>query len=682
MSRVFRLLAASLVTFLVATLGLVLGSGSAGAEPPFRVPTQISDTIDVLDADERQDLETAIDALFENQDIRLWVVFVSDFAGVPSETWGVQTAQLSEFGNTDVLMAVATEDRAYRLDVPQALDTISDAEIRALEQDSIEPLLNEGNWGAAAVSAANGLEQASATSSSDSGGLWVAVLVIAAVIGGAVVYTRVRTRRRREDAVRVAEQVDGTDEAAIARIPLDILDDKARSTLVETDEAVRSSAEELSAARDELGDAGARPFVDALTESKAALAQAFSLRHQLDDAVPESPDDRRRMLTEILRLCTDADARLDEKVEEFDAIRDLLINSEARLDALTRNQVELTARIEKSATTLAGLQSRFPSSVLEPIERNVDLAREQLELADENIDLGRDAAAAPVGRQGPVVAAVRTAESALADARSLLDGIDHAESDIGAAVSQLPAALEDARSDVAAADRLAQHGGDELATARTATAEALTYAEANGETDPLGSMNGLVAADALLDAALAAATSTKEQDDHARARLDRDLLQAASQVRAASDFIDTRRGAVKAEARTRLAEAERHLDAAQKLAPTDAPRALQHAAAATALAARSAHQAQADVSDWEERQRPQQPGGFGGGSAAGGILAGVLIDSVLRSGGGGFGGGLGGGRRYGGNRGGGGFGGFGGGPRSFGGSGSSGRIGRSSGGRF
>ncbi|MGB6183039.1 MAG: TPM domain-containing protein, partial [Rhodococcus sp. (in: high G+C Gram-positive bacteria)] len=111
-----------------------------------------------------------------------------------------------------------------------------------------------------------------------------------------------------------------------------------------------------------------------------------------------------------------------------------------------------------------------------------------------------------------------------------------------------------------------------------------------------------------------------------------------------------------------------------QLAGTDAPTALQHAAAALTMSAQASHLAQADVADWEATQRPRHTGGYGSNSSAGGILAGVLIGSVLN-------GGSSRGRSYG-NRRGGGYGGFGGGPRSFGGAGSSGRIGRSSGGRF
>jgi hypothetical protein len=140
-------------------------------------------------------------------------------------------------------------------------------------------------------------------------------------------------------------------------------------------------------------------------------------------------------------------------------------------------------------------------------------------------------------------------------------------------------------------------------------------------------------------------------------------------ITAAGDFLNTRRGVIGAEARTRYAEAQRHLQAAQQLQGTDPSTALQHAQAATTLATHALRAAQSDVSTWEANQRPRGGGG-GGNNAAGAILGGILINSVLRGGGGGprsYGGPSSSGR--GGGFGGGGFGGGGGGRGSRGGGG-------------
>ena len=97
----------------------------------------------------------------------------------------------------------------------------------------------------------------------------------------------------------------------------------------------------------------------------------------------------------------------------------------------------------------------------------------------------------------------------------------------------------------------------------------------------------------------------QEQAERTRQKLQQDLTAAQSQVTSAADFIGTRRGAVGAEARTRLSEAQRHLQAAQQLASTDTAQALQHAQAATQLGAKALWAAQSDVRQWEQRQQPR-----------------------------------------------------------------------------
>ena len=64
------------------------------------------------------------------------------------------------------------------------------------------------------------------------------------------------------------------------------------------------------------------------------------------------------------------------------------------------------------------------------------------------------------------------------------------------------------------------------------------------------------------------------QNRRAAASLEQALMTARSTIDAADDFINTRRGAVGPEARTRLAEAQRHFDLAVELGRDDPTRAL------------------------------------------------------------------------------------------------------------
>jgi hypothetical protein len=187
--------------------------------------------------------------------------------------------------------------------------------------------------------------------------------------------------------------------------------------------------------------------------------------------------------------------------------------------------------------------------------------------------------------------------------------------------------------------------------------------------DPVAALRLLDEAATALDKALADARAEQERARRAAATLDHALLTARSAVAAASDFIATRRGAVGSEARTRLAEAQRHL----QLAGGDDPvTALREAQQADAMAQQALRAARSDVDRW-------QGGSMGGGGGLGVDLGSLVLGGILS---GAFGGGYRRGGGYGGgySRGGG----FGGGgsrsPGSFGGSSTRGR--RGGGGRF
>ncbi|RVW10988.1 TPM domain-containing protein [Prescottella agglutinans] len=668
-----RSLTATVLGALLSLVILTFTPGAASAETPMRLPEHITDVSGVLDAGQRSDVQDALDTLYDEHKVSLWVVYVADFDGLSPDAWTERTAAMSGLGNRDALLAVATTDRSYYFDVPKALSEVTNSEIDSINQGSVEPALREQDWSGAAIAAAGGLGDAmTATHTSLKVlGIGAAVLVVAGL--GVYLYSRKKRGERHEQSVAAAREVDPTDAEALAALPIPTLDTLAKDALVDMDNAIRTSEEELNLAVGEFGADNTAPFTKAFEQARTTLASAFTIRQRLDDDIPETPQQQRQMLVELVTTCARADKELNARVAEFDSMRDLLLDAPARLDALTQAVVALTVRVPQSDATLATLRTEFPASVLATIEHNPDMARERITFAEQNIAAGRDAVALPAGKQGPAVVAIRAAEGALDQARTLLDAVDRADTDIRHAIATLPDAMADVQQGISTAAGLAAQGGQKLADAKSAAEEALRNAQATKDTDPLGSFSKVVEADAKLDAVLAEAQEARQQADRARARLNQDLTAAQSQVTAAADFISTRRGAVGAEARTRLSEAQRHLQAAQQLADSDPSQALQHAQAATQLGSRALWAAQADVNRYQDDQRPPSGGVSGrGGNAAGAILGGILIDSMLR-------GGMGRGGSWGG-RGSGGWGGPG--PGSFGGPSSSDRIGRGGGGRF
>ncbi len=659
----------ALAVVLFALCAALWAPAAAVAEQPQRLPGQITDLAGALDAGQTADVQAAFDQLFDEHGVRMWVVYVTDFDGVPAETWGNQTYAQSSLDETrDGLLAVATMDRAYYFTTPST-GGIGQADADEIRHDAIEPALGAGDWAGGAIAAAGGVADAAG---GGGGGMSVGTMVVGvgvgvAAIGGFTLYSRRRKTRLDQKQVEAARTVDPEDTATLATLPLPALDERARESLVEADEAVRASADELDIARGEFGDDATAQFAAALAKARRTLGAAFELRQRLDDAIPETPQQRREMLIEIISSCGRADRELDEKVDKWDAMRNLLITADEHIETLTQRVVAVSARLPESEATLTRLRTEFPGDVLSSIDDNVDLARGRLEFAEESVEQAREAVAQRVGQQGAAVVAIRAAESALTQADSLLDAVDHAQNDIRRAIGTLPDAMDDLQQGVTAAGTfdgrpgVGGQGAAALTTARREAEDALAYAEANKESDPLTSARRVAEADAALDAALEQVEQASERAEQARKRLDHDLLTAESQVTAAADFISTRRGAVGPNPRTRLTEAQRHLDAAKAARESDPATSLQHAQSAISLGHRALMEAQADVAEWNRRNRPPTSGHHrGGGSNAGAVLGGIVIGSILRGGGGG------------------GFGG--GGPRSFGGSGSSGRVG--GGGRF
>jgi TPM domain len=665
--RIARLLSVLLAVLVVA----VLMAPTTAAKPPFRLPSFVTDDANALSGAEMDQVLQAVDKLYAERNTRLWVVFVDTFSGQNATTWAENTQRASDLGDFDALLAVATVDRAYAFLVPNSATELSSSQVTDLRRTSIEPALRDGDWAGAALAAANGLNK---PADSGTGLSSLELLVILAVIALAALllwwWSRRRRRKRREAEFAAARRVDPTDPQALATVSLDALDDLSKSMVVEVDNAVRTSTNELTLAVEEFGERRTEPFTRAVNDAMATLDQAFNVRQQLDDAIPETPAQRRDLLTRVVVAAAKADRELEAQAESFSKLRDLVINAPARLDTLTQQLVDITAQINPSEQKLAALYSEFDAGALASVAENVDTAKERLAFADHNITRGRALARrATAGQQTELVECVLAGESALGQARSLLGAVDSAGSDIRQAAATMPAAIEDIQAGIKQAGALLAQGNvsqaTELAAARDAAAAAVAAAQRTGSADPLGAFTQLTKADADLDRLLVAVEEQREAAERLTRALDEALFTARSRVRSVSDFIDTRRGSIGPEARTRLAEAVRHIGAAEAKRASDPSEAVAHANGAAMLAAQAQAAAKADV---EHAQRsymgPRGGGGGNMGAVIGGILIGNMLGGAMR---GGFGGGFGGG--------GGGFS-----PGSFGGSGGGGMLG--GGGRF
>jgi hypothetical protein len=728
----------------VVALLLLTGAGVAIADAPFRLADRVTDRAGVLDPAGKAAVQQAVDGLRAERGYDLFVVYVRSFDGAQPQAWADRAGTLSQLGRTDVLLAVATQDRAYYVSYAQDFP-LSQQTTDAIADKDVEPRLVANDWAGAAVGLADGL-RSGGPASSGGGGIGVGGLVVGGVaVAGIGGYLLVRRRRRAKAAAPADAPAPETGE--FADVKTDDLAYRGSQALLDVDDAVRRSEVELSAARAHFGDAAVAEFAAALDAARGEMLRGFTLRQQLDDDIPEDEPTKRRMLAEIITVCRSADERLDAQVAAFDQLRNLEATAPEYLAGLAARLDATNSRLPVAEARWAALQKQYAPGSWEPAAGNLDQARSLLtgaaaELAeahkalatseaagrpagdgatrppaaaderagdgatrppaaaderagdgatrppaaaDERAGDGAVAAADPVAAEGgersgrsAAVVAGRAAEQAMTQAEALLDGIGRLGTDLAAAGERIATARAETEQDIAEARALlaaGESGGASgelsglVARAESALASA-TAAQSATPPDPMAALRLIDEADTALDRGLVTARDAQAASRRAATARDQALLTARPAVAAAEDFIASRRGAVGTDARTRLAEAQRHLAQAQVPGINPAA-ALAEAQAADALARQSLELARSDVSRWSS----------GGGGATGGGLAGELGGLVL--GGilaGGFSGGRGGGYSGGYGRGGGFGGGFGGG--SSGGFGGSGGGRRGGGGRF
>ncbi len=649
-------------------VALAFGSGLAPADDPIRLQGQITDKSGVLGS-RTGEVQAALDRLQQQGQTQLFVAYVPDFGDRSAQQWADETALINGLGINDLLLAVATRQRNYHLSGDT--EGLSQAQLNQISSVAIEPALQRNDWAGAAVGAANGTVAtltgqpvvtptiipgppdigSSATGRNGGGTGWVGPVLLlgGAGAGGYLLYRSMRRRGTVGPGGR-GYPVDADDAAAL---PTPELSKRASSLLIETDDAIKTSEQELGFAQAEFGDDVIEPFNAALDTARMQVQEAFKLRQQLDDSHPETEPVRREMLSKIIQHCETANQTLDVQTEAFDQLRALREHAPEILTKLGGQVDALGIRLPAVTATMGELTARYSTGALSPVNGNIDQAQQRIAAARDAVAKGNAALAAD--NRGEAAMAARAGEDAVGQATTLLDAIDRMAADLAEAKDKIAAALTDAAADLDAAHSLRANGSrhaaelsDEIAVAEQAIASVRRDIDA-GLTDPLGTLRRLEEADAALDRALVEVRDTQARDDRARAALDQTILAARAEIDAVSDFITTRRGAVGSEARTRLAEAKRHLGQAVGLTDTDASAALNHAQQAHALAEQANQYAQSDVNQWSSPSGGivVTPGGLGRGGGMGGmgglVLGGILIDSMFGGGGGTYGGRRGGG---------------------------------------
>lgn len=692
---------------LTALAALTFLASPVRAEDILRLEGPITDTTGVL-AEGANEIEAAIESALD-QGVQVFVLFVQSTDGLTAEEYAADTASENSLGGDDALILVALEDRTDQVWVADGLDEISNAELDDIVAGTLEPGLREGDFPAAVIDTIEALAAAntiavpttvpvtpapeSTTPGGGGGGVddgdgpgLGPLLALAAIIAGAFLVWR--SRRGRIAGPGLGGAASGPtppDPAALAR--------QANALLIATDERIRDAAQETDFAEAQYGAEAATPFRAAVADARDELAQAFVVRQRLDDETPEDEPTRVSMLQEIIDRTTRAQGRLDAETERIRALRDLERDAPDTLVELPARIEAIEDRLDATEATMTDLR-RYAESVWTPVRGNLEEARKGLSGARTAVTFGSEAAADD--DRSAVAVATRTALEGMTGAGQLLDAIDSLAASVQEALRRIPEELAEATRDLAEAGRsqsgqLGPSAADARRKAETALATAQTAATAQ-PADPVTSLRLATEAHRLADEALVEARDAAEAAVRLHAAATSTFQTASAEVARAAMFISSRRRGVGEVARTRLAEANRHLSTANGLLATDAATAQQEAQRALALAQEAIRQAQDDFSDWDQGgpgwgQRRAAGGDETAqilGSILGGVIGGVLSGGGRSGGGWGgspWGGGMGGGGGIGRSSGGGWGGGGGFGSGGFGGGGGGGG-GRSSGGRW
>lgn len=427
-------------------------------------------------------------------------------------------------------------------------------------------------------------------------------------------------RKREEQAAQEAQDAD------LAR--------RAKSALVAVDERIRTTNDELAFAAAELGDGATRELREALKSVTLHLGEAFTLNQLNHDEIPDTLEELRTRNARIVQLCEWADDLLDDRTGALAKDIERVRRAPEILTQVRADAESLRSRVPGARETIARLSLRYAPSALQQVVEGADESEQLLVFAAHSADVSerrRDAR-----RPEEANLALETSTEAVRRATSILDGIEDFEIEALRAESTLADVIADSRGELVAA-RQAPPVPAVVAAVSALEAALAALPPAGTKPDPFAELSQLRDANSGLDAAIAVARERAARPIPSVAHVRHALDDADRQIAVARNVIAGHRGWIGADARTRLAEAERTRIDAEPLAAAEDTReqAMGLARRSGALASEALQLAQRDI----DSSRPQDPGwggpqGGGGrrggvSDAMGGILGGLVIGSLL-----------------------------------------------------
>ena len=365
---------------------------------------------------------------------------------------------------------------------------------------------------------------------------------------------------------------------------------RAKGLIVRADTAVREADREVAFAEAQFGAAAAREVREALETARGRLREAFLLQQRLDDAEPDTAAERRRWSARIAALCESALDEIDGAERGLATRRRAERGASASVPALRDDLAALERRRDDAAAVRERLATRYAPAALGAAHA----ASVRVDAALAGMRAALDDAEQRLTRSDPAAAMLAEASERKERATRDLAELEGFETQLAQAQAE---AVEDAAAldaELAAARR--ERDGQDDADAQSALggaigeASAVMAARTDVAGDPFADRDRLRAARDRLEVARAAARNAQGRLDGARGALGGAIAIAESQARVARAAIERGGARIGADARTRLAEAERQLLMARQepdpVAALDAARrAASRASDAEALAA-------------------------------------------------------------------------------------------------
>ncbi|MGB3376457.1 MAG: TPM domain-containing protein, partial [Microbacterium sp.] len=436
---------------LVSGITLSLG-GAATADTPSELdPGFVTDLSGVLTAQEESRLEQQLSELAATDDRpELYVILVPHFDDPDNAlAWADKTAQRNNLASDQYLLAIATEGRSLAISAEYGGDGVaagplSESRVLKIEDQLGSDYLRQGDW-------AGGIEYVADEFTKVPWPWWVWVGGLAGLALIVFLITRIVLFARRRAALATElRSLEGQKKRAAQR-------------LVQTDEAVRTSEQELGFVTAEFGEESTAEFAAVLADCRSKLQSAFQLLEKLQDAVEDTPDETRAWTKEILDLCAQVDRALEERTKKLAALRALAKNSAETLDRLKSARAEATRTQADAEARLATLAAAFPPADLVTVAGSPREIAERLSDADEEFVTLEKAVRAR--RPRAIAESVHEIERLLAEVGDLRDAVSAyaevlaghgAASAGGTGGAEAPVTLDQAAASVRAAQSSVQ----------------------------------------------------------------------------------------------------------------------------------------------------------------------------------------------------------------------------------